>query len=46
MEAEADDQDDREAELVGGGGLADREPLREVVQADAGGDEDGEPARG
>src|SRR5207249_3609857 len=35
---------DREADLVRRGRLTDRETLGEVVQADAGGDEDGEPA--
>ena len=35
-----------QADLAGGGGLADREALGEVVQADADGDEEGErPAR-
>src|SRR6185437_4120284 len=45
VETEADDQDDREADLVRRGGLTDREALGEVVQADAGGDEDREPSR-
>src|SRR6266508_1056984 len=44
VEAEADDQDDRQTELIGSGGLADREPLGEIVQADAGGDEERQPA--
>src|SRR5207244_3337475 len=45
VQTEADDQRDRERELVRRGGLADREPLGEVVQADPYGDEDREPAR-
>ena len=44
MEAEADDQDEREAQLVAGGRLADREALGEVVKADPDGDVDREPA--
>ena len=43
VQAEADDQDERERELAGGGRLADREPLAEVVQADPGGDQEREP---
>jgi hypothetical protein len=46
VQREADDQHECEAELVGGGGLADREPFAEVVQADAGSDEECESARG
>ena len=45
VEGEADDQDERQARLPGGGGLADREALGEVVQADAGRDQQREPAR-
>src|SRR5581483_6161019 len=44
VQAEADDQDDREADLAGRGRLADREPLAEVVEADAGRDQEREPA--
>jgi len=45
VQAEADDQDEREAELVARRRLPDREPLGEVVQADPGRDEEREPAR-
>ncbi len=47
MEAEADDERERKADLARRAGLADREPLAEVVQADADGDEKGQlPAGG
>ena len=45
MQAEADHQHVGEAELVLRRRLADREALREVVQADPDRDEEGEPAR-
>ena len=42
MEGEADDEHDGEGDRPGGGGLADREPLREVVQAQPRGNHHGE----
>ena len=45
VEAEADDQRDRELELPARGRLPDRETLREVVQADPGRDQHREEAR-
>ena len=38
MQAEADDEQERERNLVGMRGLADREPFGEVVEPDPGGD--------
>src|SRR6266446_5078795 len=38
VQAEADDERDREADLARGGGLADGEALTEVVHADTDGD--------
>ena len=46
VQAEADDQQGRERDLVARGRLADGQPLGEVVQADADGDQQGQPPRG
>ena len=43
VQAEADDQDEREADLAGRAGLADRQALGEVVQADPGRDQQRQP---
>ena len=46
VEAEADDQRQRQRDLAGRRSLADREPFTEVVQADSGRDQQGELAVG
>ena len=43
---EADDQDERERDLVRSCGLADRKPLAEVVQSDPGRDQERKPPAG
>src|SRR5947209_4414280 len=46
VEGKADDQDERERDLVSRCRLSDREPFAEVVQADAGRDQEREPLAG
>ncbi len=46
VQRESDDQHHRQADLTGGGGVADREPLGEVVQPDPDRDHQREPAGG
>src|SRR6187551_2197787 len=46
VQAEADDQQEREADLTGGARLTDGQALGKVVQTDPGRDEEGEPLAG
>jgi len=46
VQPEPDHQQDRQGKFAAGGGVADREPLGEVVQPDAGRDQQRELAGG